>query len=124
MSSNAIIPKALKTFRGYLKLLAETYEIRPDVPPTRDEICTITGSSKKEIRELVSLGIIREQMVILRENGCRTVGRISYELTELGAQAAEQMGLEVPKPKPKEEKPQESGVKPLPESVNASAEQA
>jgi hypothetical protein len=95
-------PSAQKTFISYIHCLRMTYDERPTIPPTREEILMASKGDKKDLKDLEKIGLLKSQLVILNENhpgGSSTKGRNIFFLTTLGEEFATHMGLEVPKPK-------------------------
>lgn len=89
---------------GCLKAVFELSQVtateRPEVPPTRDELLLV-GATKKGLKELTRLGLVRDDLVnvveTLTNGNTRKVGRVAYKLTALGQETVNQLGFKAPK---------------------------
>jgi hypothetical protein len=106
-----------KTFVAFVHLLGITYEERPDVPPTREEILMASRGEKKDIKALESLGLIQGNLLSIREGkGGTVVSRNCYSITKLGEEFAAAIQLTVPQKKVVPASQPDMGNLKLPES--------
>lgn len=85
------------TFLAFFKLNERVKKERPDVPPTRDEILSLSKTQKLDLKELVRLGYLYSKTLLVKEktkNGEQTNGRNCYYLTTQGLELAHHLGLE------------------------------
>ena len=106
----ARITEGMKIALHNLAVLTQhTLEDRPDVPPTRDELCLMKNTTKKDLKLLENVGLIKGETIIVKERvnqentATRTVGRVCYRFTPIGEKFLQQIGIALPvAPPPKD----------------------